>query len=196
MSLLKLSALTISGIALWLAPPAILSRKVPMHGLIQGIALVSSFACCFEGRRTAIKLAKAEDFEAMQARAITNDAVDELATSIYVSEKQRRNEAEAILANQPESEQENESQLNSIRKSLELLLSQGSKDSGELAIVNLSTRQREQIESILQCHVRGITGKNKILKEVWGVSPGSSQGYRDAKAEYEILMPFVKSDEA
>lgn len=196
MSLLKLSALTISGITLWLAPPAILSRKVPMHGLIQGIALVSSFACCFEGRRTAIKLAKAEDFEAMQARAITNDAVDELATSIYVSEKQRRNEAEAILANQPESEQENENELNSIRKSLELLLNPGSKDSGELAVVNLSARQREQIESILQCHIRGITGKNKILKEVWGVSPGSSQGYRDAKAEYEILIPFVNSDEA
>jgi hypothetical protein len=48
---------------------------------------------------------------------------------------------------------------------------------------------------ILQCHSKGITGKNKILKEVWGVSAGSSQAYRDAKAEYEYLMPFIKEEE-
>jgi hypothetical protein len=63
--------------------------------------------------------------------------------------------------------------------------------SEELA-AHVSTRQQEQIESILQCYARGITGKNKILKEVWGVSAGSSQAYRDAKAEYEYLLPFVK----
>jgi hypothetical protein len=38
-------------------------------------------------------------------------------------------------------------------------------------------------------------GKNKILKEVWGVSAGSSQAYRNAKAEYEYLMPFIKEEE-
>jgi hypothetical protein len=72
-------------------------------------------------------------------------------------------------------------------------LNQTSNDSGELVVVNLSSRQREQIELILQCHAKGISGKNKILKEVWGVSAGSSQAYRDAKAEYEFLLPFVES---
>jgi hypothetical protein len=62
-------------------------------------------------------------------------------------------------------------------------------------VANLSTRQQEQIELILQCHAKGITGKNKILKEVWGVSEGSSQAYRDAKAEYEFLISFVKGEE-
>ena len=73
-------------------------------------------------------------------------------------------------------------------------MNQTSSDSGELVVVNLSTRQQEKIESILQCHIKGITGKNKILKEVWGVSAGSSQAYRDAKAEYEYLLPFVRGD--
>lgn len=66
--------------------------------------------------------------------------------------------------------------------------------SEELA-AHVSTRQREQIELILQCHAKGINGKNKILKEVWGVSAGSSQAYRNAKAEYEYLMPFIKEEE-
>jgi hypothetical protein len=65
---------------------------------MQGIALVSGFACCFEGRRCALKVAKEADFEAMKERAIDADVADELSTSIYVAEQQRRKEAEAILA--------------------------------------------------------------------------------------------------
>ena len=66
--------------------------------------------------------------------------------------------------------------------------------SKELAEIT-STRQQELVELILQCHAKGIHGKNKILKEVWGVSAGSSQAYRDAKAEYEFLLPFVKGED-
>lgn len=98
MSLLKVSVLSISGLTLWLAPPFIFSRKVPLHNFMQGVALVSGFACCFEGRRCALKVAKAEEFEAMKERAIDADVADELSTSIYVAEQQRRKEAEAILA--------------------------------------------------------------------------------------------------
>ena len=98
MSLLKVSVLSVSGLTLWLAPPFIFSRKIPLHNFIQGIALVSSFGCCFEARRSALKLAKAEEFEAMKELAIDADVADELSTSIYISEQQRRKEAEAILA--------------------------------------------------------------------------------------------------
>lgn len=192
MSILRVSVLSLSGLTLWLAPPFIFSRKIPLHNFMQGLALVSGFACCFEARRDTLKLAKAEEFEAMKERAIDADVADELSTSIYVAEQQRRKEAEAILANSDERTDEQEAELNSIRKSLELLLNQTSSDSGELAIANLSVKQQEQIESILKCYARGITGKNKILKEVWGVSAGSSQAYRDAKAEYEFLLPFIK----
>lgn len=98
MSLLKVSVLSVSGLTLWLAPPFIFSRKIPLHNFIQGIALVSGFGCCFEARRSALKLAKTEEFEAMKERAIDADVADELSTSIYISEQQRRKEAEAILA--------------------------------------------------------------------------------------------------
>ncbi|MEG5176250.1 hypothetical protein [Microcoleus sp. B3-D7] len=98
MSLLRVSLLSVSGLTLWLAPPFIFSRKIPLHNFIQGIALVSGFGCCFEARRSALKLAKAEEFEAMKERAIDADVADELSTSIYISEQQRRKEAEAILA--------------------------------------------------------------------------------------------------
>ncbi len=195
MSRLKVSVLTVSGFALWLAPPFLLSRKVPLHNLTTGLALLGSWACCFEARRVARKLDQVEEFEAMKAAAINADVADELATEIYVSEQQRRIEAEAILNTNQRTEQEKEAELDSIRESLELLVNQTSNNSGELAVVNLSTRQREKIELILQCHAKGINGKNKILKEVWGVSAGSSQTYRDAKAEYEYLMPFIKQEE-
>jgi hypothetical protein len=66
---------------------------------MQGVALVSGFACCFEARRCALKVVKTEEFEAIQEAAITADMVDEIATSAYVSEQQRRQEAELILIN-------------------------------------------------------------------------------------------------
>ncbi|MEG4535394.1 hypothetical protein [Microcoleus sp. D2_18a_D3] len=158
---------------------------------MQGVALVSGFACCFEARKGALKLAKEAEFEEMKARAIEADVAHEVATSVYISEEQRKQEAEQILAGSERTE-EQEVELNSIKESLERLLNQTSGDSSELPVVNLSPKQQEQIESILKCYARGITGKNKILKEVWGVSAGSSQAYRDAKAEYEFLLPFVK----
>lgn len=193
MSLLKVSVLSLSGVTLWLLPPFVFSRRIPLHNFMQGVALVSGFACCFEARRSALKVAKEEEFEDMKARAIDADVADELSTSIYVAEQQRRIEAEQIL-NQDERTSEREAELDSIKQSLELLLNQTSDDSGELTAKTLNTRQQEQIESILKCYARGITGKNKILKEVWGVSAGSSQAYRDAKAEYEFLLPFIKGE--
>jgi signal transduction histidine kinase len=195
MSLLKISALTVSGVTLWLAPPFVFSRKIPLHNFLQGVALVSGFACCFEARKGALRLAKAEEFEALKDAAVNADLVDEISTSVYVSEQQRRKEAEEILATNSRTEHEQETELDSIRESLELLLNRTSNDSTELMVANLSTRQQEQIELILQCHAKGISGKNKILKEVWGVSAGSSQAYRNAKAEYEYLMPFVNKEE-
>lgn len=89
---------------------------------MQGIALVSGFACCFEGRRCALKVAKEADFEAMKERAIDADVADELSTSIYVAEQQRRKEAEAILAASGE-------EVEAARESLEVLYSNDLQDS-------------------------------------------------------------------
>ncbi|MEG4488013.1 hypothetical protein [Microcoleus sp. D2_18a_B4] len=155
--------------------------------------MCAAIACAVTAGNIARKLSEQGEIEAIKERAITADVVDEISTSVYISQKQRQQEAEQILATNERTD-EQEAELDSIRESLELLLNQTSSDSSELAVVNLSTRQREQIELILQCHAKGITGKNKILKEIWGVSAGSSQAYRDAKAEYEFLMPFVKGE--
>lgn len=97
MSILKVSVLSASAFALWLAPPFVLSKKIPLHNFATGLALLSSFACCFEARKVALKLSQSEEFEAMKSAAIKADVEDELATEIYVSEQQRRIEAETIL---------------------------------------------------------------------------------------------------
>jgi hypothetical protein len=78
MSLLKVSVLSLSGITLWLLPPFVFSRKIPLHNFMQGIALVSSFASCFEGRKGALKLAKEAEFEALKQAAIDSDVVHEI----------------------------------------------------------------------------------------------------------------------
>ena len=191
---LKLFVLSASSVALWIAPLAALDKTLDIHKALQGLSLTAAIACAVTAGNIAREQAEQDEIEAIKLRAIKADIVDEISTSAYVSQTQRQQEAEQILATDQRSD-EKEAELDSIRESLELLLNQTSNDSGELAVVNLSSKQREQIELILQCHSKGITGKNKILKEVWGVSAGSSQAYRDAKAEYEYLMPFIKEEE-
>jgi len=191
---LKLFVLSASSVVLWLTPLSALDKTLGIHKALQGVSLTAAIACAVAAGNIAREQAEQNEIEEIKTRAITADVVDEIATSAYISQQQRQQEAEQILATD-ERIDEQASELNSIKESLELLLNQTSSDSGELAVVNLSTRQREQIELILQCHAKGISGKNKILKEVWGVSAGSSQAYRNAKAEYEYLMPFIKGEE-
>jgi hypothetical protein len=191
---LKLFVLSASSVVLWLAPLSALDKRLDINKALQGVSLTAAIACAVAAGNIAREQAEQNEIEEIKTRAITADVVDEIATSAYISQQQRQQEAEQILATD-ERIDEQASELNSIKESLELLLNQTSSDSGSLAVVNLSTRQREQIELILQCHAKGISGKNKILKEVWGVSAGSSQAYRNAKAEYEYLMPFIKEEE-
>ena len=191
---LKLFVLSASSVVLWITPLSALDKTLNIHKALQGLSLTAAIACAVTAGNIARFQAEQNEIEEIKTRAITADVVDEIATSAYISQQQRQQEAEQILATDEQID-EQASELNSIKESLELLLNQTSSDSGELAVVNLSTRQREQIELILQCHAKGISGKNKILKEVWGVSAGSSQAYRNAKAEYEYLMPFIKEEE-
>jgi hypothetical protein len=191
---LKLFVLSASSVVLWLTPLTALDKTLDIHKALQGVSLGAAIACAVSAGNIARELSEQGDIEAIKERAITADVIDEISTSAYISQQQRQQEAEQILATDEQID-EQASELNSIKESLELLLNQTNSDSGSLAVVNLSTRQREQIELILQCHAKGISGKNKILKEVWGVSAGSSQAYREAKAEYEYLMPFIKEEE-
>lgn len=175
MSLLKVSALSISGLTLWLAPPFVFSRKIPLHNFMQGIALVSGFACCFEARRGALKLVKAEEFEEMKERAIKADVVDEIAVSSYVSEQERRTEAELLLATDAN------------RELLERALALSSENEDEAERKLAENADNELRERILQLQARGY-GKAKIILEIWGASKGGSPKYKAAEAEYKRLI--------
>lgn len=141
---------------------------------MQGIALVSGFACCFEARRDALKLAKAEEFEALKEAAINADVVDEIAVSSYVAEQERRTEAELLLATDAN------------RELLERALALSSEED-EIENVQLAQNADNELrERILQLQARGY-GKTKIILEVWGVSKGGSPKYKAAEAEYKRL---------
>ena len=179
MSLLKVSALSISGLTLWLAPPFIFSRKIPLHNFMQGIALVSGFACCFEARRDALKLAKAEEFEALKEAAIDADAVDEISTSVYISEQQRRIEAEQIL-----------NPVEHLERALALSSEDNEhsehSDSNQLAEHSVNT-ENERAERILKLRAKG-WGKLKIILEIWGLTRGGGAKYKAAEAEYHRVI--------
>lgn len=182
MSGLKATVLTVSGIALWLAPPFLLSRKVPLHNLTTGAALIAGFACCLESRKLALKVAEEEEFEALKKAAINADMVDEVSTSVYISEQQRRQEANAILSGDVERSEAVER--------LERLLALGSDDSEPLERSEenqLSEEERSLLERILQLKARG-HGKAKIILEIWGVNKGGSAKYKAAESLYERLV--------
>ena len=183
MSILKVSVLTTSAFVLWLAPPFVLSRKIPLHNFTTGLALLGSFACCFEARRVAVRLSQIEEFEAMKQAVVVDDMADELATSAYISEQQRRIEAEQILnpvealeraLALPDAEMER-SELTTKNQ-----LAERSENGSENA-------EAERAERVLQLKAKG-WGKAKIILEIWGVSKGGSQKYKDAEAEYKRLV--------
>lgn len=183
MSLLKISALTMSGVMLWLAPPFVFSRKIPLHNFLQGAALVSGFACAFEARRCALKVAKTEEFEAMRDAAVAADVVHEIATSAYVSEQQRRIEAEQIL-----------NPIEHLERALALTYDENERSEPN-AHQQLAEREQngtengesERAERIMQLKAKG-WGKAKIILEIWGVTKGGSPKYKTAEAEYKRLI--------
>ncbi len=147
---------------------------------MQGVALASGFACCFEARRCALKVAKAEEFEAMKEAVIVADTVDELATSAYISEQQRRIEAEQILNPVP-----NPNDAVQLLERALALSSDGSEP--ESSEPDLSVEERELAERIMVLKSRGY-GKVKIISELWGASKGGGAKYKTAEAEYKRLL--------
>lgn len=183
MSGLKATILTVSGVALWLAPPFLLSRKVPLHNLTTGAALIAGFACCLESRKLALKVAEEQEFEALKKAAINADMVDEVSTSVYISEQQRRQEAESIL-----------NPVEHLERALALTsddddesVAERSNQLAELGAERSENADAERLERIRQLKAEGCS-KAKIILEIWGVNKGGSQKYKDAEAEYKRLV--------
>jgi hypothetical protein len=74
-----------------------LDKTLDIHKALQGVSLTAAIACAVTAGNLARKQAEQNEIEAIKARAITADVVDEIATSAYISQQQRQQEAEQIL---------------------------------------------------------------------------------------------------
>ncbi len=111
----------------------------------------------------------------MKDAAVVADVADELSTSIYVAEQQRRNEAELLIASSGD------------RELLERALALSSDEDEPENVQLAQNADNELIERIHQLQTRGY-GKAKIIFEVWGASKGGSPKYKAAEAEYKRLI--------
>jgi len=119
--------LTGAAVALWLAPLVALDKRIGWHKSIQGLSLCGAVACAIGGGNIARKLADEAEIEALKIRAVKADVEDEIATEVYVSQKVRQQEAEAILAAPTEDMEE-------VRERLEALYKPESQEEAEGAL--------------------------------------------------------------
>jgi hypothetical protein len=179
---LKMWILSGTAIALWLAPLTALDKKVGWHKSIQGLSLGAAIACAVSAGNIARRLAEDAEIEAIKCRAINADVVDEIAVSAYVSQQQRQQEAEAIL-----------NPVEHLERALALPDAEVERSEpttqNQLAEPEQNA-ESERAERALQLKAKG-WGKAKIILEVWGISKGGSQKYKDAEAEYRRLTGEV-----
>ena len=179
---LKLFVLSASSVVLWLAPLTALDKKLDIHKALQGVSLIAAIACAVTAGNIAREQAEQNEIEEIKTRAITADVVDEIATSAYISQQQRQQEAEQILNPREH-----------LERSLALTYD-GEEESEPIAQNQLAQAEQndaqnaeaERAERALQLKAKG-WGKAKIILEVWGVSKGGSPKYKAAEAEYKRL---------
>jgi hypothetical protein len=179
---LKLFVLSVSSVVLWLAPLVVLDKKLDIHKALQGVSLTAAIACAVTAGNIARELSEQGEIEEIKTRAITADVVDEIATSAYISQQQRQQEAEQILNPREH-----------LERSLALTYGEdeesepiAQKQLAELEQNDAQNAESERAERALQLKAKG-WGKAKIILEVWGVSKGGSPKYKAAEAEYKRL---------
>jgi hypothetical protein len=179
---LKMFVLSGAAVALWLVPLTALDKRIGWHKSMQGLTLCAAIACAVTAGNIAREQAEQNEIEEIKTRAISADVVDEIATSAYISQAQRQQEAEQIL-----------NPLEHLERSLALTYDEGER-SESIAQNQLAEREQncsengdsERTERIHQLQAKG-WGKAKIILEVWGVSKGGSPKYKAAEAEYKRL---------
>jgi hypothetical protein len=179
---LKLFVLSASSVVLWLTPLTALDKTRDIQKALQGVSLIAAIACAVSAGNIARELSEQGEIEVIRTRAITADVVDEIATSAYISQQQRQQEAEQILNPREH-----------LERSLALTCD-GEEESEPIAQNQLAELEQndaqkaesERAERALQLKAKG-WGKAKIILEVWGVSKGGSPKYKAAEAEYKRL---------
>jgi hypothetical protein len=175
---LKMFVLSGAAVALWLVPLTALDKRIGWHKSIQGLSLGAAIACAVSAGNIARKLAEENEIEAIKTRAITADVIDEISTSVYISQTQRQQEAEAIL--NPVEHLERALALPDAEVERSEPITQNQLAEPE------QNAEAERAERALQLKAKG-WGKAKIILEVWGVSKGGSPKYKAAEAEYRRL---------
>jgi hypothetical protein len=180
---LKMFVLSGAAVALWLVPLTALDKRIGWHKSIQGLSIGAAVACAVSAGNIARRIAEQEEIEEIKTRAITADVVDEIATSAYISQQQRQQEAEQILNPREH-----------LERSLALTYGEDEKSEpiaqNQLAEPELNGAQNaesERAERALELKAKG-WGKAKIILEIWGVSKGGSPKYKAAEAEYKRLV--------
>jgi tellurite resistance protein len=176
---LKMFVLSGAAVALWLVPLTALDKRIGWHKSAQGLSLVAAVGCAVSAGNIARELCEQGEIETIKTRAITADMVDEIATSAYISQAQRQQEAEQLL-----------NPVEHLERSLALSYSED-EESEPIAHNQLAAPEQnaesERAERALQLKAKG-WGKAKIILEVWGVSKGGSPKYKAAEAEYKRLV--------
>ena len=126
---LKLFVLSASSVVLWLVPLNVLDKTLDIHKALQGVSLGAAIACAVTAGNLAREQAEQNEIEEIKTRAINADVVDEIATSAYISQAQRQQEAEQILASPGEDMEE-------ARQALEAIYNA---DFPETEVTNLAT---------------------------------------------------------
>jgi hypothetical protein len=179
---LKMFVLSGAAVALWLVPLTALDKRIGWHKSMQGLSLCAAIACAVTAGNIARTQAEQNEIEEIKSRAITADVVDEIATSAYISQQQRQQEAEQILNPREHLERSLELAYDECERSEPIAQNQlaqteqNGSENGEL----------ERTERIHQLQAKG-WGKAKIILEIWGVTKGGSPKYKTAEAEYKRL---------
>jgi len=174
--LLKLIVLSSASLTLWLVPLVGLDKKVGWHKGIQGASLCAALACAVSAGNIARQLADESEIQELKTRAIKADVEDEIATEVYVSQAQRQQEAEAIL-----------NPVERLERSLALSCEDEDGRPKVQNAIQAEDAEERRAERVLELKAKG-WGKAKIILEVWGVSKGGSQKYKDAETWYERLI--------
>jgi len=129
---LKLFVLSASSVLLWIAPLSALDKRLDIHKALQGASLTAAIACAVTAGNIAREQVEQNEIEEIKTRAITADVVDEIATSAYISQQQRQQEAELILASPAQD-------LEVSRQALEAIYTNGLQSASDSASASAST---------------------------------------------------------
>jgi hypothetical protein len=144
---LKLFVLSASSVVLWLIPLTVLDKTLEIHKALQGASLTAAIACAVTAGNIAREQAEQNEIEEIKTRAITADVVDEIATSAYISQQQRQQEAELILASPAQD-------LEVSRQALEAIYSNGLQPTSDSASASDSISAPDSPEYFMYLEIR------------------------------------------